>query len=141
MPKEEISFEEKKALPELLLKQQIAIVDRGLVIQAYKVLERNKRMNCGIVSQQDKATFESELAGLFLDIKVMIQSKKRYSTMNNYEKENFTNLSSLVMGNANFKVPELVTMMNYMMRMLHDLNLTNLLINERGPFDDWKQGL
>jgi hypothetical protein len=135
------TYEDKKALPELLLKQQIAIIDRGLVISAFKTLERNKRMNNGVVSQIDKAGLEAELCGLFLDIKTMIQSKKKYASMNDFERENFNNLSQLVMGKASFKVLDLVAMMNYLMRMLHDLNLTNLLINERGPFDDWKQGL
>lgn len=32
-------------------------------------------------------------------------------------------------------------MMGYVLRMLHVLNLTNLLINERNPFDDWKDSL
>jgi hypothetical protein len=136
------SYEDKKALPELLLKQQIAIIDRGLVITAFKTLEKNKRMNNGIISQIDKGCFEAELAGLFTDIRNMIKSKKRYTSMNDYEKRNYNNLVKLVdQGYEGFKLSDLVSMMNYLMRMLHDLNLTNLLINERGPFDDWKNNM
>ena len=136
-----LSYEDKKALPELLLKQQIAITDRGLVISAFKTLERNKRMNNGIVNTQDKAWFESELCGLFLDIKTMIQSKRKYSVMSDTEKLNYRSLCKLVMGSQNYTLQELIGMMNYLMAQLHDLNLTNLLINERGPFDDWKHSL
>lgn len=139
--KDYLTYEDKKALPELLLKQQIAITDRGLVINAFKTLEKNKRMNNGQVNQVDKAVFEAELAGLFLDIKTMIQSKKKLANMTEFERTNFMNLSKLVRGESNYRLQDLVAMMNYLVWMLHDLNLTNLLIREAGPFDDWQQGL
>jgi hypothetical protein len=134
----ELSYEDKKALPELLLKQQIAITDRGAVIRSFKELERNKRMNNGIINIADKAMFESELAGLFLDIKDMIKCKKSYKSMNQYERINYERLVKLVTGKTSFGLPELIQMMNYLLQMLHNLNLTNLLINERDPFEDWK---
>jgi hypothetical protein len=136
-----MSFEDKKALPELLLKQQIAITDRGAVISAFKELECNKRMNCGRIDVSDKAIFESELAGLFLDIKDMIKCKKSYKNMNDYEKNNYERLVKLVTGKTTYSLPELIQMMNYLLMMLHGLNLTNLLINEPDPFADWKTEL
>jgi len=135
------SFEDKKALPELLLKQQIAITDRGAVISSFKELEKNKRMNCGRIDVADKAIFESELAGLFLDLKDMIKSKKSYKSMTVYERTNYERLVGLVTGKTNFGLPELIQMMNYLLMMLHSLNLTNLLITERDPFEDWKTEL
>lgn len=95
-----LSFDDKKALPELLLKQQIAIVDRGLVISSFKVLERNRRMNNGVIGLVDKAVFESELAGLFLDVKDMIKSKKSYDKMSSYERKNYSNFLLLVNGKS-----------------------------------------
>jgi hypothetical protein len=136
----DLSFDDKKALPELLLKQQIAIIDRGLVISSFKTLERNRRMNNGVIGLVDKAVFESELAGLFLDVKDMIKSKKSFKLMSPYERDNYSNFLLLVNGKS-FVLSDLVVMMGYVLRMLHVLNLTNLLINERNPFDDWKDSL
>lgn len=130
--------DEKKAYPELMLKQQIAIVDRGKVIEAYKELERNRKMNGGVVNLNDKSMFEAELSGLFLDVRNMICAKKKYSSMNEYEKDCFFKLSELVKGKENLQVSELIKMMNFLFNMLHLLNITNLLMNERDSFDDWK---
>lgn len=132
------TWRERKALPELLLKQQIAINDRGLLIHSFKVLERNRRLNNGQISQFDKSMFESELCGLFLDIKTMIKCRRKWESMAEFEKSQYNKLVRLVNGESKFKLSELVSMMNYLLNMLHDLNLTNLLISEKDPFEDWK---
>ena len=130
--------DDKKAYPELLLKQQIAIIDRNKVISAFKTLEQNRKANPGRkIDCEDKVLFEAELAGLFLDIKDMIKSKTS-NNMSDYEQKNYNNLILLVKGKENFVLAELISMMNYLLKMLHILNISNLLINQPDAFADWE---
>ena len=133
-----MTFEDKKALPELMLKQKIAIYDLTTLIDAYKKLERNRRINHGMVDLIDKAEFEGEIIGMFLDIKNMIEAKRKFSDMPPAEKEIFSDLVKLLKGNQRIELVRLIQMMSYLLRKLHELNLTNLLISEKDPFDDWK---
>lgn len=164
----DMSYDEKAALPELALKQEIAVRKNGEMVEAFEILVQYRNMNGGKIHPSHRAVFESKLVGLFLYIKNMIieqstgtnqkthfgaelvqddaeeedeekMQNARHINFHPTERKLYDNLLALTNGKNDFSMKDLVSMMFYLSRKLHDLNLTDLIKREMDPMKDFYQ--
>jgi hypothetical protein len=129
--------EDKKAIPELLFKQYIVIVLLPRLINSLVRVERNSRVNRGVVNFNDKCDYESNIIGLFVVIKPMIMCQKKFVSMSFDERSRYVDLNRLLSG-SNFELNRLKQLHSFLSNKLHELNLTNLLIDDSHPFKDFE---
>lgn len=129
---------EKKAIPELRFKFDI-FVAQNRMHESEKRFMDFYRLNMRVVNNNLKADFESCLIFLFNKLKYMIVEK--YGVLDDwkdeFDKVCFNNLVGLKFSRRNYVVNDLLRMENYLDKMMHGLNLTNLLKQETDPFDEF----
>jgi hypothetical protein len=112
---------EKKALPELVLKQNILNAQDTLLISE-RVLMNNRR-TYGRYFRQDVNIFAGNIVLVFSFIKYMVLDK---GLKNEKDQNVFKKIIQLEKGN-DFEVKDLLIFKNFILKYLHLLNLTNLL--------------
>lgn len=129
---------DKRAIPELLLKQQIVVIRRDAMIRSHGQLFYNMRLNNGVTNPPDVAAFEREIIELYKHLKDMILEQTPYSKLDKSQKVILDDLHGLERYQKRFPVSRLIVFSDYLLRKVHDLNLSNLLIKETNPFDEFR---
>lgn len=121
--------EEKKAIPELILKADILVAQQAVLILERKIMGVYRKYRT--YSFSDKADFESALVLLFGYTKNMILDKGVLEK----DKELWSDMLKLE-GGASFKLSRLLILKNFLLRQIHRLGLTDLLLKRGKSFDE-----
>ena len=121
---------EKKALPELILKQNILISQDVMLISERKLM--NSYRSTGKFFKQDLIEFEGNIVLLFGFIKRMILDigLKKGST----DYKIFILLCKAEYGQQ-FDAKPLITFKNFLLKYLHKINITNLFMQKGKSFE------
>lgn len=129
--KEELIYDssvDKKAIPELLLKQAIIISERDMIDAFENMIFHFKMYNRFIF--QDVIMFECKILKLFNYIKAMMID---YGISGN-DLETYKLLVRCELG-EHFNAKTLIIFKNFLLKYLHLLNITNLFKSQGLPFD------
>lgn len=120
--------EEKKAIPELILKADILKAEEAVLLLERRLMNVYRRYRT--YSAADKADLEGAMVLLFSYVKDMIEEKGILKD----ERDLWDDMLSLERG-ASFKLSRLLSLKNYLLKNLHRLGITNLLLNRGKSFE------
>jgi hypothetical protein len=126
-------FEEKKALPDLVLKRYIFEAQNNMIV-AHKVLLMNRNRNGGHTNPLDVTVLKSTLISLFSFVNEMAKENK-YLYLDDiphpiYNKR-FTDYALMIklIYFEDLDINTLIRLYLYNLNILHRLNLTNLFLD------------
>lgn len=120
---------EKKALPELILKQNILNAEDSMLISERKLM--NNFRSYRKYFRQDLVEFEGNILLLFGFIKRMVLDIGIKKSSPDYQV--FVLLCRAERGRQ-FSAPELITFKNFLLKYLHKINITNLFMPKGKSF-------
>lgn len=120
--------EEKKAIPELILKADILKAEEAILLIERKLMGFYRRYKN--VSVGDKADFEAALVLLFSYTKHMVEEKGILKE----DTELWSDMLALERGKS-FKLSRLLSLKNFLLKNLHRLGITNLLLARGKSFE------
>ena len=130
-----VAVEEKKALPDMILKRHIFDAQRDMV-RTHSDLMYNSLRNGGRVSEIDEYKLKSAIINLFGMIGEMAY-ENGYFNLNDkttFKKTDYEYMQELLYlkqldNDHDLAVKKLIRLAQYNLNLLHRLNLTNLLID------------
>jgi len=133
-----LAVEEKKALPDMILKRHIFDAQREMV-RVHSDLMYNSLRNGGRVSEIDEYKLKSAIINLFGMIGEMA-FENGYFNLNGiklFKKSDYEYMQDLIYLRSldishDVAVKKLIRLAQYNLNLLHRLNLTNLLIDNSG---------
>jgi len=122
---------EKKALPELILKQNI-LNAQDIMLMSERRMMNNFRSR-GIYYKDDLVEFQGNILLLFGFIKRMILDIG--FPKNSDDNKIFSSLCIAERGRQ-FKAPNLIIFKNFLLKYLHKINITNLFMSKGKSFEE-----